>query len=44
VSGWQSFVAALCVGVACAMLQPKQPQSVIATALLMVALYMVAYP
>lgn len=31
---WKMSICALCIGMACAMLQPMQPQSIIATVLL----------
>lgn len=38
----RTYIAVLLIGVACTLLQPHQPQSMIATVLLAVAVYLVA--
>lgn len=39
---WEFVLAGACVGLACAELQPEQPQSGIATVMLIFALFLVA--
>jgi hypothetical protein len=37
---WRSVIVVVCIGVACSLLQPKQPESGIATVLLVVAWFL----